>query len=210
MNVRLSVAVMAHPARTQHAWWLARELAAPVIWDRGAGEWDTAARAWAAFDPDATHHVVVQDDAIPVPGFLEHATAAITARPISPISFYLGRSRPPGMQRRIMQATLAADQQKLAWLRLRDMLHGVAIALPTADVLPMLDWAASSRRPYDERLGAWYRRLGTVVQYTWPSLVDHADGPTLVAHHDRQPRTGGRVAWRHGTPDTWETASLGI
>jgi hypothetical protein len=86
----------------------------------------------------------------------------------------------------------------------------VAIALPGTDVEPMLDWAATSRRPYDERLGAWYRSRAVDVEYTWPSLVDHGDGPSLVEHHDRQPRSSGRVAWRHGTPATWDTTSLRI
>jgi hypothetical protein len=210
VNVRLSVAVMAHPARTQQAWWLARELDAPIIWDRGAGEWDTGARAWAAFTDTATHHLVIQDDAIPMPRLIEHAASAIAARPSSPISFYLGRSRPPGMQRRIMRATLGADESKAAWLHVNDMLHGVAIALPVVDIAPMLEWAQTSHRPYDDRIGTWYRRQGADVEYTWPSLVDHADLPTLVDHADGDDRPVGRVAWRVGKPKSWHTPSVRI
>lgn len=49
--------------------------------------------------------------------------------------------------------------------------------------------------PYDMRLGRYYRDvLGWRTWYTVPSLVDHAEGPSLVGHDGIR-----RVAHRHHT-----------
>lgn len=206
MNIRLSIAVMAHPAREQAAEQLALDIDARVTWDRHRDEWETGSRALAAYDPQATHHLVLQDDALPVAGFRAHAAAAIAQHPDSLISFYLGKSRPPHLQRRFTRATLAADEQHAAWISSDRLHHGVAIALPIADIDPLLEWCRIPNLPYDERIGAWYRFARRPVLYTWPSLVDHADTDTLIPrHHDGQPRDQPRVAWRTGTPTNWDT-----
>lgn len=208
MTVRFSVAVMAHPAREEAAERLARQVGARVTWDRHRDEWETGSRALAAYDPFGTHHIVLQDDALPVPDFRRHAAAAIAQHPDSLISFYLGRSRPPHVQRHIIRATLAADEQGAAWISDDRLLHGVALALPITDIDPMLEWCRTPNLPYDDRIGAWYRAQRRKVMYTWPSLVDHADTKTLVHHHDGQPRDQPRVAWRTGTADTWATVVI--
>lgn len=210
MNVRLSVAVMAHPAREQEAERLGRTVGARVTWDRHRDEWETGSRALAAYDPFATHHIVLQDDAVPVDDFRCHAAAAIAQHPDSLISFYLGRSRPPHMQRRFIRATLTADETGAAWLSDDRLHHGVGIALPVADIDPLLEWARIPNLPYDERIGTWYRAQRRRVMYTWPSLVDHADTDTLVTHHDGAERPPGRVAWRTGTPSRWDTHVIPI
>ncbi|WP_137843847.1 hypothetical protein [Microbacterium sp. 2FI] len=205
MNVRLSVAIMAHVARTHHAWWLAQDLHAPVVWDRGAGEWDTGARAISAYEDGATHHLIVQDDAVPVPDLRAHLEAAIASQPHGPMSLYLGTG-PSGRRRLRNQAAIrTADDATSTWIGIPEMLHGVAIVLPVADIAPMLRWAEGRREPYDARIGKFYRHHGRPrVLYTWPSLVDHADGDTLIAvRPDRQLRTYPRVAYRHGAPARW-------
>jgi len=205
MTVRVSVAVMAHPAREEVAETLARNVGARVTWDRHRDEWETGSRALAAYDRFATHHIVLQDDAVPVPEFRRHAAAAIAQHPDSLISFYLGRSRPPHVQRRIIRATLAADERRAAWISDDRLLHGVGIALPIGDIDALLEWCRIRNLPYDDRIGTWYRAQRRKVMYTWPSLVDHADTETLVRHLDGQARDQPRVAWRTGTADTWST-----
>lgn len=44
--------------------------------------------------------------------------------------------------------------------------------------------------------------------YTLPSLVDHADGPSVHQHQDGIPRTLPRKAWRTGTRDVWTTKAI--
>ena len=194
----LSVAVVAHPARLGAAEKLAADLSAGLFVDEyGMGEWENHARAlaWAAEGP-SSHVLVVQDDAVPIPGFLRLAAEAVEQYPDGPIGFYVGRQRP--IRRTVERAVRTAEQQGASWLEHRSLLWGVATSVPVADIPLFLEWARSSRLPYDERLGEWYRRRGVPVRYTWPSLVDHADGPSVIT--GRAARAPGRVAWRVGEP----------
>jgi hypothetical protein len=206
----IDVVVMAHPARREQAVLLAEATDATIVWDQLDDEWDTGARALREFDPCATHHIVLQDDALPVPGFIEHAERAIAARWHDPISFYLGTSRPPQWQGNVDKATAAADAEGLAWLTAEQLLHGVAVAVPTHDITSLLAWCRHSVLPYDERIGAWYRTQRRLITYTWPSLVDHADDGTLVQHADHRPRRRPRVARKVGVPATWHTPAAHI
>jgi hypothetical protein len=64
------------------------------------------------------------------------------------------------------------------------MSWGVAIAVRTPTIPAMLDWC-DTRVPlsYDTRVGRYYRDvLNQYTFHTWPSLVDHRDGPSLVGH----------------------------
>jgi hypothetical protein len=174
--VSLAVAVVAHPARLAAAEQLATTLSAHLVVDEHQqGEWPTHARAlaWAA-EQDTSHALVVQDDAVPVPGLLEHVAAAIDAHPDGPIA---------------------------SWLVANTLLWGVATVLPAADLPALLAWGRRCTLPYDQRIGAWYRNQQRPVRYTWPSLVDHADGPSLLTG---RARTVPRVAWRTGAPASWD------
>jgi hypothetical protein len=196
-----AVAVVAHPARLAAAEQLASELGAHLVVDRlGEGEWPTHARAlaWAA-QQDAAHALIVQDDAVPVPGLLEHVGAAVAAYPDGPIGLYVGRSRPRPEQ--VARAVRRADEIGASWLEANTLLWGVATVLPAADLAGLLAWGKRCHLPYDQRIGCWYRNQRRPVRYTWPSLVDHADGPSLLAGGAR---TVLRVAWRTGAPASWD------
>lgn len=72
------------------------------------------------------------------------------------------------------------------------LIHGVAYILPRpGDVLKTL-----GDGPIDFAIGnAWRKLTGRNVIYTIPSLVDHADGPSVELHADGQPRREVRKAW---------------
>jgi hypothetical protein len=87
-TVRLSAAVMTHPSRVDRAIALRDrhpELGLRVVVDpEPAGPPSalrTARLAWAAADPAATHHLVLQDDAVLCPDFADRLAAAVAARP---------------------------------------------------------------------------------------------------------------------------------
>lgn len=206
----LTFQIVAHTARASQALRLAENLGAQIHWDDGSlGEWGNHRRALeTAALSDATHAVILQDDALPVPGFASHVEVAIKQFPDNPISFYLGTSRPPNWQRFLRYAVIEADETNASWLSCSELLHGVAIALPVKDIRELLRWASTLDLPYDERLGAWYRLQGRQVMYTWPSLVDHADENTLIAHADGQTREAPRKAWRVGTPTYSDAAPV--
>lgn len=193
--------MVAHETRAAQAVALAAKLNARIHMDNGSrGEWENHRRALEAAAGSArSHALILQDDALPVDGFLTLAQAAVEKHPNNPISFYLGTSRPPHWQRFVRFATATATQEDAGWLTCSELLHGVAVAIPTRHIKPLLEWCAHTTLPYDERLGAWFRLNGLEVFYTWPSLVEHQDGPTVVTHQDGQHRRDPRKAWKLGT-----------
>lgn len=196
----ISVVVVSHPARSDAALHLAGQLGGALVVDDGRGEWATHERAleWSA-GQDASHALVVQDDAVPVPRMVDHAAAAVDAYPGGPIGLYVGRSRPrPGQ---VQHAVTHADLIGASWLEADSLLWGVATILPAADLPGLIEWGRTSSLPYDQRVGLWYRRQRRTVRYTWPSLVDHADGPSLIPG---RPRREPRTAWRVGAPTSWD------
>lgn len=197
----LAVVVVGHPARREAAERLADLLGGHLVVDETSqGVWPTHARAfeWAAAQP-VSHALVVQDDAVPVAGLLEHVAAAVDAYPDGPIGLYVGRSRPRARQ--VAQAVARADEIGASWLEADTLLWGVATVIPIGDLPGLLEWGRRCRRrAYDQRVGLWYRNQRRPVRYTWPSLVDHADWPSLIAH---RARTVPRVAWRVGAPVSW-------
>jgi hypothetical protein len=205
-EVRLSVAIMAHPSRETAARALSAALSATIVWDEGNGEADTGYRALAASEPGATHHLVVQDDAEPVDGFLEHARRAIAAYPEFLVSFYLGAGLPFWPQERLAVATAKADRLGTAWIA-TNYAHGVALAVPTFDIPGLRGWyytGEAQRHLYDQRVAHYFLRRGQPVMNAWPSLVEHGDGPSLVS-----PQGGkglpDRKAWRVAVRDSYDT-----
>ena len=146
--------------------------------------------------------VVLEEDAVPVEGFAEQLTEALANAPVSVVSLYLGRLRPPQQQWMIGPATQRADERNACWIVSRQFLHGVGLAIRSDLVADMLN-TIDETLPIDEAILAWAVKRRYRVGFTWPSLVDHADGETLLKHRDGQAREPGRVAWRAGTRTDW-------
>lgn len=147
--------------------------------------------------------VVLEDDAEPVWRFSEYLPQILANVPEPGIvCLYTGTGRPPQYQATIEQACYQAQHSGAAWLRSRShrLLWGVAVAMPTYQVPYMLEGVQGDMSPYDYRIGHYALSTGTPVHYTYPSMVDHADGLTLIQHQDGQPRTEVRKAWATGVP----------
>lgn len=203
----VSAAIMAHPVRADHVADLQARLdrQVPVIWDEDTSppsndrerRWQTGRRAWqATLTPDAEWGVVIQDDALPCPDLIAGLEQALTHVPddINIVSPYLGTKRPV----QLTYTKMARDARTVgaAWVCSLALSWGVAIACRTSTIQPMLDWCDMQRgKPYDMRVGRYYRdHLNQYCWYTWPSLVDHREGPSLIAHGDT-----GRHAHQHHT-----------
>lgn len=191
-SLSLSVAVMAHPRRAALVERLLEDLGRPatVVWDRHGDRWDTGRRAVLAASPGCSHHLVLQDDVIVcrdlVPGIIEalkHVPEDV------PVSLYLGRHK------RIPQATQEAERRGASFIAWEKLDHGLGIVLPTFSIPEML--AYTRTRPdvanYDARLSTYFEAAGIPTYYTCPSLVDHAQEPSLVEGRDGM-RTQPRVA----------------
>lgn len=207
MNIELSVAVAAHHTRQTQAMRLASDLWKEsgkdirLVWDEHNNEWDTHSRAWAAClrQSGATHGLVLEDDAVPAPDLLNGAVRATSRFPESAISLYFGTHENPSLRtsraRITREAAARAEQDpEVSWITTRHLLWGVGVILPVQWIEPMLDyWSRRKTGLYDERINKWLLAHGHGgVLNTWPSLVDHADGASLL-HPGRKP---GRRAFR--------------
>lgn len=151
-----------------------------------------AALRWAETQ-DASHIIILQDDALPVEGFSDLARAAIAERPEHIISYYLGTGRPAQIKatRLIRQAQAKGSR----WINLGRLYWGVAWSLPTAYLPDLNTWLAHHDGPTDTAVGHWSRFSHAPCTHAWPCLVDHADGTSLI--HDRTER---RKAWSLAQP----------
>lgn len=188
---RLSVTVMAHRSRADLVPGLVEQLGIStdqVVWDRYDNRWDTGRRAWEAHDPGATHHLVIQDDALvcrDLPAALEAGLDHVPEQAI--VSPYVGTRRP--MAAKVERAVTQAQTAGSSWIVMRGLNWGVGICAPVASIPEMLVWCDRQTYPnYDRRVGRYYLERRWPTWCTWPSLVDHREVPSLCGHG------GGRVA----------------
>lgn len=152
--------------------------------------------------------LVLEDDALPVDRFLDQAAAALDAAPTPIVSLYLGTSRPISWQDRIRQAVTRADKADACWITSAKLLHAVAVAIRTDLIGDMLNHLAPGT-PIDNAISQWAVKRRHGIAYTWPSLVDHGDGATLVNHtYDAQSQP--RRAWRTTVRSDWHTTTVGM
>lgn len=206
-----TVGVVAHQQRATQAQALAASINAEILhMDDGThGCHGNHHRAWQ-WHTENTHTewaVVLEDDALPVQDFRTQLTAALDAAPTDIISLYLGRQRPAPFQQRNKRATTKATNTGAHWITSPHMMHAVAAAIRT-QLIPEFLQHPHHYTPPDELISTWARTNNRPIGYTWPSLVDHADGPTLVVHPDGRPRKAGRIAWQVGTRDTWNSETV--
>lgn len=190
--MKISVSIMAHPDRGEKVVRLICELGAlgtPVAWDSEGPPsrdperlWRTARDAWSLHDPAADWHLLLQDDAILSPGLMATLPAALAHVPDrAVVSLYAGANRP--LPRVWHDLTTEADTAGAAWMVAPLIMWGVALLVPTALIGAMIGWCDQQRGiPDDMRVGRWARRSGLESWYTWPSLVDHPDGDSLIGH----------------------------
>jgi len=155
----------------------------------------------------STWSVILEDDADPVEGFRTQLRDALTMAPAPIVSLYLGRLRPPWAQHGAAAATEAADTEHADWIISTHLLHAVGYAIKTELLPSLLDYITPL--PIDQHITRWAQSRGHTIAYTWPSLVDHADHPTVITQHpDGQPRTPGRIAWKTAPHPSWSTRSV--
>lgn len=195
----LSIDIVAHQKRADMALNLASSIEADRLWvdDGTLGEWKNHLRAWrAAADSGATHAVILQDDAVPVDDFRSHVLEAVEHKPDELISLYVGTHRP--RREEVLRSIGVADREGASWLVADTLMWGVGLVIPTILVQEVLEVVIDSRLPYDQRVGLWAERTDRDVYYTWPSLIDHQDEPTVIK--GRSKSQGVRIAHRVGVP----------
>lgn len=209
--MRISVAIMAHPSRSESANWLYAKLvgmkrfsSVDIIWDEKNNEWDTGSRAMRYGAGRGDWHLVIQDDAVisDYYSLYDNLESIITAVPVkSVISLYTGKVRP--LADRVKAAVDKAPDG--SFLTHYMLMWGVAILLPSDHIEPMLDFVSEpmyNETDYDIRIGMFYQRNRLPIYYSMPSLFDHNDdlGSLIGNGYAKEPRVAHRLA---KAPITW-------
>lgn len=182
----ITTAIMAHPDRRAQAEKLARRHRAWVTWDRMGSRWDTGRRAWLSIaDSPQPYGMVLQDDALPVPGFAEALPKMLRHVPEgSPVVLYAGSTS--------RWAPVFREVPNVSFLVMDWIWWGPGIIMPTELIRDAVRFGDEQEGDqYDHMLGTMFHVKHIPVYYTWPSLVDHARGPSLVPG-----RVGNRRAYR--------------
>ncbi|GII77819.1 hypothetical protein Sru01_28010 [Sphaerisporangium rufum] len=187
---RVSVAVMYHPDRADRIPRLAeacRPLRPVPVPDPDPGSFPsplrTAKRAWQAYDPAATHHLVLQDDVLPVPGFAGHLLAAVDARPDDVLALYTHWNSPYNSYAVRQAAAAGAAWARLVpgeWAPAQGLLLPVKLA---ADLAGYLAAVPDEVRDDDTVIELFLREHDRCVLATVPHLLDH-DETGSVAGND--------------------------
>lgn len=200
--VRVSYAVMSHPARPDLLPRLLGELEAMGVTAEAVVDpepfgptspWRCAREAWARTPEDCTHRLVLQDDAIPCDAFPTGVLAALTAQPAHPVSFFVNWL---GHQCGRAQAEALERCDALCWLPMNGWYPTVALALPRHMALDLAAWQTPRPQIADDAVVAqWANARRIKVLQTAPSLVQHdEDAPSTITQHMDARRRGGRAA----------------
>lgn len=140
------------------------------------GAWPTARRAWlAAARSAATHHLVMEDDAIACRDFLPAVKRCIEEFPNSPISYF-------DMSKAIKEALAKGSH----WAQRTSISTALAISAPSGHAVKAIRWADANVTPDlpygDVRLSMYYQEMGIPVMYTAPCLVEHMGDKSLLGH----------------------------
>jgi hypothetical protein len=175
---------MAHRSREVLVEDLLARLDAPatVVWDQINDRHDTGARSLEAFDPNCTHHLVIQDDALPCGDLVAGITEALKWIPAGhPFSGYIGRVKPFA---KAVSKVVTQAHDEVSFIRMAGIYWGPCVAVPTSSLPELLGWYRSSAvTNYDRRMSRWFEARNTECWYSWPSLVDHRGDESLVHGH---------------------------
>ena len=203
------IGIVAHIAREAAA----RELVRKVDADHcsvDCGELGCRTNHLAVWADHVAHpadwHVVLEDDAVPVDNFRVQLDAALAAAPARIVSLYLGGGYidDPYTKAVVDRATGVGAHWVITHGR---VLNAVAIAV-RGDLVESM--TLELRHMYktqaiDRAMGLWARASAHEVAYTVPSLVDHADGDSLVLPHRRR---AVRKAFRTGEHEQWSNKTM--
>ncbi|MEN4395955.1 hypothetical protein VI119_25035, partial [Enterobacter cloacae subsp. cloacae] len=119
VETQVKFVVVGHHSRHKQALRLAESLGAFLLIDnsdRGANWNHHRALQWAA--EQSSRVVVLEDDALPVRGFMDQVAVWLARFPCHMLSFYLGTGRPPQYQMQIAERLIVADKTRADYITL--------------------------------------------------------------------------------------------
>ncbi|MGW0836127.1 hypothetical protein [Streptomyces prunicolor] len=197
---------MTHPRRARAAQELADRFRTPgakVVLDPEPDGPPTALRAarlaWASVDPEATHHLVLQDDALPVAGFLDRLTSLIAAEPDAAFSLHAEWG---GMTSHAIR--LAAMLGHTLAPVVDDYIPCVALVLPAEVARGFEEYARTKvdeKAPDDVAMLDYLADRGTRALIPVANLVDHHEAISLVGNNKFGPRPATCLPPADAVPD---------
>jgi GR25 family glycosyltransferase involved in LPS biosynthesis len=163
---------------------------------------------WMQLESIAAEHewcLVLEDDAVLVPNFLEELKYCVDHSPEPIVSLYLGQLFPPQWQPRIRSAISQARALGRNWICTATVIHAVAVMIKGKELIAEMLKESDPKLPIDQSMTYWIHFANRYVAYSIPSLVNHRDGPSIAHHPDGINRQRGRVAWHFGVPARWDT-----
>lgn len=201
--MKVSIAIQHHPARAALLPALLDRLPAgtAVVEDPDPdaprrSPFRTYLRALSTIPPDATHRLIVQDDALPCDSFEERMVALVTERPDTLMPLFV-----PGAAQHRRQMLLASMSGE-RWARLSNgWVPTVALVWPVALAASFLVFV--EERGYDPAkqgaddgvVGTFASRRRLTIYAPVPSIVEHPDvEPSLIGRRHRAGENRARVA----------------
>ena len=150
-----------------------------VIDHEHRGVWPTAWKAWNSIRRGATHHCVIQDDAILMKNSPLAIIKAVEARPDSPVGIFAARG-----------IVIDAYRRGDAWCQIQDGIWGLGSVLPVGLIRRWMQWNRETvikEFPHDDTRLRWFLiEEGIWVWTTVPSLIDHgAPSDSVIGHNNR-------------------------
>lgn len=219
-----AIGIVAHTARAEQANQLAYQVGAKFfsVDDGTLGGDRNHLAVWAQLaERDTEWSVVLEDDAQPINDFDNQLDQALSNSPTPIISLYLGKTLPicrlveqrlMMVQECIPRAVEKAQANNASFITAPVLLHCVGVAIRT-ELVPSLLAMPPQALPIDEHITRWAQWQHHSIAYTWPSLVDHADGESVIRQHQRNdgmPRPPGRKAWAVGSRDAWDSTTVSL
>lgn len=139
--------------------------------------------------PDCSHVLIIQDDAIPVPGFAEALPMIAASHPDRPVCLWM--SAIPANA--AMRARRAWGKQRYVPLGPSPFVPLVAVLWPRAAAVRFREWAGTARgltRADDGNAARWVRQTRTEFMVCVPSIVEHDDFTPTVKGGSRKESRG--------------------
>jgi hypothetical protein len=203
-GVRISGAIMHHPARSHLVGGLLEDclpFRPTVVTDPDPGgvrsPLRTAKLAWAASQDGATHHLVLQDDVVPIRNFARHMARAVAAQPAAGIAFYVHWRSP---QNAYYARRAAAAGMAWAPLSGTEWTPTLGLVLPVADARALAAYLATlpdELRHDDDYIVLFCAERDISMFCTIPHLLDHGGHPSLAGfdHEGKRYGTVFDAAW---------------
>ncbi len=175
MDYKMSVAIVSVPKRYNLAKRLQQKFSllgidAKMCVDvKYEGSWWCHRKAMEAIEPDATHHLVIEEDAVLCKNFKELVYQVISVKPNEIISLFASREQ---------KAKFAwAYKRGYSWFVNDCGAPGVACIFPKDKLADMLTWCDQTcpfDMPYeDSHLWGWMKTRGLLTWNPVPNLVEH-------------------------------------